>query len=352
MDKLQVVYKRLDEIKPYENNPRLNDDAVEPVANSIKEFGFKVPIVVDKDGVIVAGHTRYKAAQKLGLQSVPCLVADDLSPEQIKAFRLADNKTGELALWDFNLLDDELKSIEDIDMEQFGFDEAYDLDDGDTDNDCHTETGGLKGKFIFTPSSVLDTRSGGWQKRKRAWLGIGLNSTASREGMKTTGSLSGTTPRYYQYKNEKERELGRKITNAEFEEKYLSAYLPKNSLIAKTDDGGILSVFDPVLCELIYTWFSFEGAEVIDPFAGGSVRGVVASMLGRKYTGVDLRQEQIEANEKQRNELLAEYQNQPRWICGDSMKIKELAPGEYDFVFSCPPYFDLEKYSEDENDLT
>lgn len=123
MDKLQVVYKRLDEIKPYENNPRLNDDAVEPVANSIKEFGFKVPIVVDKDGVIVAGHTRYKAAQKLGLQSVPCLVADDLSPEQIKAFRLADNKTGELADWDFNMLGEELGELDDFNMERFGFDD-------------------------------------------------------------------------------------------------------------------------------------------------------------------------------------------------------------------------------------
>lgn len=170
--------------------------------------------------------------------------------------------------------------------------------------------------------------------------------------MKTTGSLSGTTPRYYQYKNEKQRELGHKITNAEFEEKYLSDYLPKNSLIAKTDDGGILSIFDPVLCELMYTWFTFEGAKILDPFAGGSVRGVVASMLGRKYTGVDLRQSQIDANEKQRGDLLNGYQEQPRWICGDSMKIKELAPGEYDFVFSCPPYFDLEKYSDDENDLS
>lgn len=149
LDKLQVIYKRLDEIKPYENNPRLNDDAVEPVADSIKEFGFKVPIVVDKDGVIVTGHTRYKAAQKLGLKSVPCLVADDLNPEQIKAFRLADNKTGELALWDFNLLDEELKSIEDIDMEQFGFEEAYDLDDSDAADDGQPETGGVEREIHF-----------------------------------------------------------------------------------------------------------------------------------------------------------------------------------------------------------
>lgn len=144
MDKLQVVYKRLDEIKPYENNPRLNDDAVEPVANSIKEFGFKVPIVVDKDGVIVAGHTRYKAAQKLGLESVPCLVADDLSPEQIKAFRLADNKTGELADWDFNMLGEELGELDDFNMERFGFDEGV---TGDGFSDDFTLPDGDKSEF-------------------------------------------------------------------------------------------------------------------------------------------------------------------------------------------------------------
>ena len=94
---MKVIDKLLTELKPYEKNPRNNTAAVEPVAESIKQFGFKVPIVIDKNGVIVAGHTRYKAAEKLGLDKVPCIVADDLSPEQIKAFRLADNKTAEFA---------------------------------------------------------------------------------------------------------------------------------------------------------------------------------------------------------------------------------------------------------------
>ncbi|HGM8965131.1 TPA: ParB N-terminal domain-containing protein, partial [Streptococcus pyogenes] len=98
------VDKKLSEITPYKNNPRNNDEAVGPVAESIKEFGFKVPIVVDKNGEIINGHTRYKAAQKLGLETVPVIVADDLSEEQIKAFRLADNKVGEIAVWDLDLL--------------------------------------------------------------------------------------------------------------------------------------------------------------------------------------------------------------------------------------------------------
>ena len=116
----------IDEIRPYENNPRVNDAAVDAVAASIKEFGWRQPIVVDRNGVIVAGHTRLKAAQKLGLDSVPVHVADNLTDEQIKALRLADNKTAELAVWDYGLLDAELAALTDagIDMVEYGFDEV------------------------------------------------------------------------------------------------------------------------------------------------------------------------------------------------------------------------------------
>lgn len=110
----------IDEIKPYEKNPRKNDGSVRFVANSIKEFGFKVPIVIDSDHCIVAGHTRWKAARQLGLKKVPCIMADDLTPEQVKAYRLADNKVGELSEWDAGLLDGELDAL-DMDMSVFGF---------------------------------------------------------------------------------------------------------------------------------------------------------------------------------------------------------------------------------------
>lgn len=119
---MQIVMRKASELVPYERNPRNNDEAVDAVAASIKEFGFKVPIIVDKDGVIVAGHTRLKAAKKLGLEEVPTITADDLTPEQVKAFRLADNKTAELAGWDFDLLDEELAELGNIDMSLFGFD--------------------------------------------------------------------------------------------------------------------------------------------------------------------------------------------------------------------------------------
>lgn len=94
---MEVQEIKIDQLTPYDHNPRQNDGAVDAVAASIKNFGFKVPVVIDRERVIVAGHTRYKAAKKLGLESVPCIVADDLTDEQIRAFRLADNKVGELA---------------------------------------------------------------------------------------------------------------------------------------------------------------------------------------------------------------------------------------------------------------
>lgn len=118
---MNIVNLSIDDLKPYKNNPRINDQAVEAVASSIKEFGFKVPIVVDKNNIIVAGHTRFKASKRLGLKEVPCIIADDLNEEQIKAFRLADNKVGELAEWDNDLLNLELEDIG-LNMEQFGFD--------------------------------------------------------------------------------------------------------------------------------------------------------------------------------------------------------------------------------------
>ena len=129
---MDILNLGLEEIKPYEKNPRNNDNAVDAVAASIREFGFKVPIIIDKDNIIVAGHTRYKAAKKLGLKTVPCIKADDLTDEQVKAFRLADNKVAEQAEWDFDLLNEELETIT-MDMEQFGFEMPEDEEETPTE---------------------------------------------------------------------------------------------------------------------------------------------------------------------------------------------------------------------------
>lgn len=120
MKNINIVYKKIDELKPYKNNPRKNDKAVKAVADSIKEFGFKVPIILDSNMEIIAGHTRLKAAKRLKYKEVPCIIADDLTPDQVRAFRLVDNKVGELAEWDIDLLNIELSEIE-LDLTPFDF---------------------------------------------------------------------------------------------------------------------------------------------------------------------------------------------------------------------------------------
>lgn len=148
---MEIIYKKIDELERYENNPRDNVAAIPYVANSIAEFGFKVPIIIDKNNVIIAGHTRLEAAITLGMNEVPCIVADDLSEEQVRAFRLADNKTHEMSKWDFEMLNDELDDILGIDMERFGFMEistpAIDLGDDEEEK----ETKEPKAKTILCP---------------------------------------------------------------------------------------------------------------------------------------------------------------------------------------------------------
>lgn len=128
MDNINIKHQKVEALIPYENNPRNNENAVEAVAGSIREFGFKNPIIVDQNNVIVAGHTRLLAAKELGLKEVPTIIADDLTTEQINAYRLVDNKTNELAQWDIDMLERELSEIDSIDMEEFGFDDFPDLE--------------------------------------------------------------------------------------------------------------------------------------------------------------------------------------------------------------------------------
>lgn len=144
---MKTVEKKLSEIRPYEKNPRKNDGAVEYVANSIREFGFRVPVVIDRDGVIICGHTRLKAAKEIGMEAVPCVIAEDLTEEQANAFRLVDNKTQELAEWDWQKIGEELDAIDGIDMKLMGFAEFLDEPDN-----------GVKEKKI-QPSAEIDPGS-------------------------------------------------------------------------------------------------------------------------------------------------------------------------------------------------
>ena len=199
---MNVIMMGLDEIKPYEKNPRKNDEAVQYVAESIKEFGFKVPIVIDKDNVIVAGHTRYKAAKKLNIEQVPCVVADDLTKKQVNAYRLADNKVSEFAKWDNSLLDSELFDIGiDIDMCLFGFDEKADEDEEVEAEVPFTETLGeahnylvlyfdndvdwLQAQSLFDikPVKEYSTRKDGSTGGKRKGVGRVLNGAKALSGI-------------------------------------------------------------------------------------------------------------------------------------------------------------------------
>jgi len=177
----------------------------------------------------------------------------------------------------------------------------------------------LRDKFIEPPFSVLDTKQGNWQRRKRQWKTIGIKSEVGRDvELFSMGTKS--------YKNKEE-------------------YNDKESTKLNT------SIFDPALCEVLYNWFCINGKNILDPFAGGSVRGIVANYLGYKYTGIDIRQEQIDSNRDQALEIL-DVNNQPNWYVGDSNKVLDDFNKEYDFIFSCPPYADLEVYSKLEGDIS
>lgn len=174
----------------------------------------------------------------------------------------------------------------------------------------------LRDKFIEPPFSVLDTKSGNWQKRKRMWKKIGMKSEVGRDAK--TFNISSWL---------KEK--------------------PKNGAMKMNDT----SIFDPALTEVLYHWFCPEGGTILDPFAGGSVRGIVANYLGYKYTGIDIREEQIVSNREQGVDIL-DAENQPIWHIGDSNVVLDTITEKYDFVFSCPPYADLEVYSDLDGDIS
>ena len=222
----------------------------------------------------------------------------------------------------------------------------------------------LADKFLVPPFSVLDTRAGYWQDRKREWLSLGIKSELGREGNLLNMSetvLSQWGPGAESAQARAKREALEAQVAASRGEEEAPAAQPQGIIEGYGGDGkqawggAGTSVFDPVLCELCYRWFSPEGGLILDPFAGGSVRGVVAAHLGRQYLGIDLRPEQVESNVEQAREIGERnaWQHAPAWLVGDALHVLPSLPAESaDFVFSCPPYFDLEQYSDDPADLS
>ncbi len=383
--------EQLADLRPAPYNPReISPAAAEGLGISLAEFGPIDGITWNRrTGVLVSGHQRVEQLRKAGAVFLagppPRFVLErkgvthefgirvvDWPLEKEKAANIAANNpkiAGEFTASLDALLKDVRGSMPDDLFVGLQFDSlALEIEPRQPAGAGPS----LADRFLVPPFTVLDARRGYWQDRKRQWLDLVIRSEEGRgenllhfsetilraqgkgkkkkAGATLLTSLSGRVPTYYAQKEAAEARVGRKLENAEFEASYL--VMPEGN--GGLSDSGT-SVFDPVLCELAYRWFSPKGGTVLDPVAGGSVRGIVAAALGRSYVGVELREEQVKSNREQWTQLARPGWTAPSWHCGDSQKVvPELGPeGAFaDLVFSCPPYADLERYSDDPRDLS
>jgi hypothetical protein len=299
-------------VTPYGRNAKKHPpEQIAALARQIREHGWDQPIVVDGDGIIIKGHGRRLAALELGLEMVPVIVRDDLTPAQKKAARLADNKLAESG-WDLDMVLAELEELkgldEDIDLALSGFsDKEFDkLAHGQRFADV--QNGKLSEKFVVPPFSTLDTRAGYWTERKAAWRELLGDEGASRKGT-----------------------------------------LGESGLMQSVNDG--VSLFDPVLAEVICRWFALPGSQIVDPFSGGMF-GLVAKTTGHHFTGIEIREEQATLNQA-RTDAIVDAPGSALYINDNSLNIDEhVEDGTKDLLFSCPPYYDLEVYSDKPGDLS
>lgn len=311
----------INKLKVNPSNPRIiKDHKFQKLKKSIQDFPemmVKRPMVcvTDKaDGKIypLGGNMRLKALQELKYKEIPdnwIMMADDWTEEQRKEFIIKDNVSfGE---WDFDVL---FNDWGDLELEDWGLDiPNFEIDEEIEEKKQNKK---LSERFIIPPFSILNAKSGEWTQRKNYWLSLGIKSEEGRD-------------------NNLLESLNK---------------LAKKSGQGEQKDN---SIFDPVLCELVYKWFNIPDGKILDCFAGGSVRGIVAAKLGYEYLGNDLRSEQIEANRINAKEVLQDSEIYPTWTCGDSLHIDTIAKGyEADLLFSCPPYADLEVYSDKKEDIS
>ena len=320
---LQIEQVPISDLKPYERNARLHSDQqVLQIARSIEEFGFVNPVLVDDDLNVIAGHGR-----------------------------IADNRLALDATWDDELLAAELAAIraaDEVPLDLLGLsaDELTALLDPVTDEEF-VPPASIATDFLEPPLTVLNMRSGRRRDRKQMWfsrLPIDYSSFGRDKGL-VYRSETRNDPEFYRQKKAVEARLGRPMTTAEFLASY---YRPP-----KTRVGAGTSMFCPVLSELMTSWFCPQGGDVLDPFAGDVERGVIASTLGRRYYGVDVRPEQCQANAEIAR-LAGAVDPVPFWQPGDSRTaLDALYEGQdFDLVFTCPPYWCLERYSDDPADLS
>lgn len=397
---VEVALRSVDSLIPYARNARTHSpEQVAQIAASIEEFGWTNPILADEVGII-AGHGRLLAARQLiaaghPIKSpsgmvfpeghVPVIDVSGWPEAKRRAYILADNQLALNAGWDMELLKLELGDLRGLeyDLHFTGFADSFVADllpplDGSAAGASNgpSGAGSLAAKFGIPPFTVLNAREGWWQERKSAWLALGIRSEVGRGDNLLKMSDTALEPDPVKRKamqEQRARNLGR--DNAapggggggayEGRERGGGGYQPEGGSVPKglafgempNYDGSARSVsgtsiFDPVLCELAYRWFCPPGGIILDPFAGGSVRGIVAAKLGREYVGFELRPEQVEANRAQASEICGEG-IAPAYIEGDSrLTITAQDDLEADFVWTCPPYGDLEVYSDDDADLS
>ena len=359
----------------HKNARRRTDRSSSLIKESISRYGAARSIVIDEENRVLAGNGTIEGAKAAGIKNVRIIETDGddiiavkrtgLSEEDKVGLALADNRTSDLSEWDQEMLH-QLSEEHDL-SPWFEEDEINDLLSALSDEDIDpattdpVESTRLADRFGITPFSVLNAREGWWQERKRQWLALGIQSEVGREGNLLGMSETVLEPDEKKRKLlEMMREHGTMVANIQMlpgyyekknagmtDQQICDEYIESGSKQAGT------SIFDPVLAELAYRWFCPTGGIILDPFAGGSVRGIVACKTDRKYVGCELRAEQVEANQEQAASICNDADLQPVWHNSDSRKIdKVCAELEADMIFSCPPYADLEVYSDDPDDLS
>lgn len=307
---------KIESLIPYDNNPRTHsEEQINQLVASMVEFGFTNPILVDRDTrEIIAGHGRLMAARKLGLREVPVIALSHLNEAKRRKLIIADNQLALNAGWDMELLATEISALNEMgeDLDVLGFDSDF-LDDilktnlEETPQNHDQEISSLVERFGVPPFSILEVRKGYWQKRKKLWKKI-----IGENGESRTGTL---------------------FSNRTF-----------------IGDIGTVSILDPVLCEIIISWFGLGvGTKCVDPFAGDTSFGFVSGIKGCEFIGIELRPEQAKLNQ----ERCEKANLKSKYINDDGQNIlKYIKHNTQDLLFSCPPYFDLEVYSDLPNDAS
>lgn len=328
-------------LRPFPGNAKLHDD--DALQESLRQHGLFRPIVVRQEtGEVLAGNGTYAAALALGWTHI-AVTPVSCTDEQATRIVLADNRTHDLGGYDDGLLAQLLRSLDHTPAGHTGtgYDEQAVATLYAQLEQLEPVPAGpnLADRFLVPPFSVLDARQGWWRERKRQWLLTGIQSELGR-----ANDLVGGGGVLHDPTGEVRTRQGAYGAQAK--------QAPDGTL-TYTVTSGATSVFDPVLCEIAYRWWAPPGGRVLDPYAGGSVRGIVAARLGLHYHGIDLRPEQVAANMTQADTLLAGAPGSACWQQGDAGQVlPQLDGGDYDLAFTCPPYYDLEAYSTDPADLS